>query len=457
MPVQPRPLVVFATAIVMVTMTVAAAAATPPPTPSFPATIDNYAKKPAYTCDPTVKPGTKALAELLKSTYGYVYSGLTRGCSSGTTNKSFHKMGMAFDWGVNVYDTAKRNAADEVIAWLLATDEHGNKHALARRLGITQIIWNDRIWNSSVRQWRPYNAVKNCGSYTDRCRHRNHIHFSLSADGAHQRTSWWTVAHQHTGWWNAGQVPECVGPERCNRIGFVDDGGSWALIDKVESASNHVDFYYGNPGDIPFLGDWDCDGIDTPGLYRQSDGLVYLRNSNTQGVADLKFFFGDPGDMPIVGDFDGDGCDTVSIYRPSQHRFYIINHLAEDGSGLGAADYFFSFGNSGDIPFFGDWNCDGIDTPGLYRQSAGHVYLRNSNTEGGADLDFFFGNPGDIPVAGDWNGDGCDTLSMYRPSDGNWYLKHNNTTGAANHSIHFHSGVGDTHPVAGAFDTSSGG
>ncbi len=338
MPVRTRALGVFAAAIVMVMMTVAAAAAAPPPTPSFPATIDNYAKKPAYTCDRTVKPGTKAFAELLKSTYGYVYSGLTRGCSSGTTNKSFHKMGMAFDWGVNVYDKAKRDAANEVIAWLLATDEHGNKHALARRLGITQIIWNDRIWNSSVREWRHYDAVKNCGSYTDRCRHRTHIHFSLSADGAHQRTSWWTVAHQHTGWWNAGQVPECAGPQRCNRIGFVDDGGKWALIDKVESATNHVDFYYGNPGDIPFLGDWDCDGIDTPGLYRQSDGLVYLRNSNTQGVADLKFFFGDPGDMPIVGDFDGDGCDTVSIYRPSQHRFYIINHLAEDGSGLGAAD-----------------------------------------------------------------------------------------------------------------------
>ncbi|MCH8132985.1 MAG: hypothetical protein IIA30_10600, partial [Myxococcales bacterium] len=92
-------------------------------------------------------------------------------------------------------------------------------------------------------------------------------------------------------------------------IGFVDDGGSWALIDKVESATNHVDFYYGNPGDIPFLGDWNGDGIDTPGLYRQSDGYVYLRNSNTQGVADLDFFFGNPGDMPIIGDFNGDGCD----------------------------------------------------------------------------------------------------------------------------------------------------
>lgn len=33
-------------------------------------------------------------------------------------------------------------------------------------------------------------------------------------------------------------------------------------------------FSYGNPGDYPFMGDWNCNGIDTPGLYRQSDGYV---------------------------------------------------------------------------------------------------------------------------------------------------------------------------------------
>ncbi|MFO7300412.1 MAG: SpoIID/LytB domain-containing protein, partial [Actinomycetes bacterium] len=31
---------------------------------------------------------------------------------------------------------------------------------------------------------------------------------------------------------------------------------------------------YGRPGDIALMGDWDGDGIDTPGLYRQSDGFV---------------------------------------------------------------------------------------------------------------------------------------------------------------------------------------
>ena len=58
-------------------------------------------------------------------------------------------------------------------------------------------------------------------------------------------------------------------------------------------------FFFGNPGDYAFMGDWNCDGIDTPGLYRRSDGYVYLRNSNTQGVANVAFFFGNPGDLAL--------------------------------------------------------------------------------------------------------------------------------------------------------------
>src|SRR5690606_12825281 len=59
--------------------------------------------------------------------------------------------------------------------------------------------------------------------------------------------------------------------------------GQWHLMD--EEGNIHT-FYYGNPGDIPMMGDWDCDGIDTVGLYRQSTGFAYIRNSNDQGNAD---------------------------------------------------------------------------------------------------------------------------------------------------------------------------
>ncbi|MEZ5175722.1 MAG: CAP domain-containing protein [Acidimicrobiia bacterium] len=220
----------------------------------------------------------------------------------------------------------------------------------------------------------------------------------------------------------------CTGS--CAGFAAVDAGGRWSVFDKVGDNTPNT-FYFGNPGDVPFMGDWDGDGVATPGLYRQSDGFVYLRNSNTQGNADIEFYFGNPGDVPIAGDWDGDGDDTVSIYRPSEGRFYIVNELGVDGGGLGAADFSFMFGNVGDTPFVGDFNGNGRDSVGLHRASTGYSYFRYSLTTGVADRAFFYGNPGDRIMAGDWNGNGTDTVAVYRPSQWHLYVKLHNTPGAA--------------------------
>jgi hypothetical protein len=243
--------------------------------------------------------------------------------------------------------------------------------------------------------------------------------------------------------------PKCIGPNGCATIGYVDDGGIWTLADRARSNPAETQFYYGNPGDAPFMGDWNCDGIDTPGLYRKSDGFVYLRQTNTQGTADTEFYFGNPGDIPLVGDFNGDGCDTVSLYRKSEHRIYIINALGEDGKGLGAADYFFEFGNPGDVPFTGDFDGDGIDEVGLRRPSNGMVMLKWTLSGGNADYQFIYGSNGDVPYAADWNGDGTDTIALYRPSNGDWYIRLTNSAGAANHTISFGGSNGSTKPIVG--------
>ena len=230
-----------------------------------------------------------------------------------------------------------------------------------------------------------------------------------------------------------------------DQVGVVDQSqGLWSLRD---DAGGTFTFYFGNPGDVPFAGDWDCDGVDTPGLYRQSDGYVYLRNSNTQGIADVSFFFGNPGDVPIAGDFNNNGCDTVSIYRPSQGRVFIINKLGSGDAGLGVAELDYYFGNPGDTPFTGDFNNDGTDTVGLYRESTGSMYFRNSHTQGIADFDFFFGNPGDRFVGGDWTGDGTDSPGVFRPTQATFYLKHTNTQGNAD--VSFAYGNANNYPVAG--------
>lgn len=237
-------------------------------------------------------------------------------------------------------------------------------------------------------------------------------------------------------------------------VGLVDSGsGLWYLRDEAGVVTS---FYYGNPADYPMMGDWDCDGDDTPGLYRRSDGYVYLRNSNTQGVADIKFFFGNPGDIPLAGDFNGDDCDTVSIYRPTEARFYIINVLGTNDGGLGAAEFSYLFGNPGDKPFVGDFNGDDIDTIGLHRESTGLVYFRQSHTQGIADGQFVYGNPGDRLVAGDWGiVDDVDTPALFRPGNSVFYFRYTNTQGVADSQ--FGWGSSSWLPVAGSFGELSGG
>ncbi len=232
-----------------------------------------------------------------------------------------------------------------------------------------------------------------------------------------------------------GAPPITPGGTPTDAAGLVDPTqGRWYL--RHPDGSAQTDFLYGNPGDVPFLGDWNCDGIDTPGLFRQSDAFVYLRNTNSQGVADIRFFFGNPSDVPLAGDFNGDGCDTLSLYRPSEQRFYIMNELGQNEGGVGAAEFSFIFGNAGDQPVVGDWDGDGIDEIGLHRESSGFFYWRNTLTQGVADGTIFFGDPQDRLIAGDWGRvDGIDSPAVFRPSDTAFYFRYTLTQGPADSQV----------------------
>ncbi len=202
-----------------------------------------------------------------------------------------------------------------------------------------------------------------------------------------------------------------------------------------------VDMVYGVNGDTSISGDWDGDGKDSLGIYR--NGVFYLRNSNTTGPADIVFAFGDPRDQPIAGDWDGDGIDTIGLYRSSLCIFILRNF----NSG-GLSDTVFVLGNPGDVAIAGDWNGDGIDTAGVFRPSNGIIYLKNTNVSGIADIYLVYGNAGDKPLAGDWDGDGKDSIGIYR--NGVMYLRNSNTQGVAD--IVFAFGNPGDEPIAGDWD-----
>jgi len=198
------------------------------------------------------------------------------------------------------------------------------------------------------------------------------------------------------------------------KIGVYNDG-VWNLNNN--EAISDLTFTYGQPGDIPIVGDWTGSGKDTVGIYR--NGAFYLRNSNSNGFADLTFGYGNlAGDIPIVGDWDRSGNDTVGVFRNGV--FYLRNSNSN-----GFADWAFTYGQPGDIPLTGDWNGDGKNEVGIFREGVWYLdYNGDGVSSSGTKTAYSFrGEAGWTPIVGDWNGGGTTKIGVYK--DGDWYLDYN--------------------------------
>jgi hypothetical protein len=172
-----------------------AAAVTPTAAKSFGIGIDAMPRWERESgCSPTEKPGPKYLRRLLLTTYGPISSNIVRPC---TAADSGHEEGRALDWMTSARVPAQKAMADAFVAWLQAPDGFGNPEAMARRLGISYLIWNNQTWRAydPARGWTEYNgcrAPKKQKRTFDNACHRTHVHLSFSWDGALKRTSFYT-------------------------------------------------------------------------------------------------------------------------------------------------------------------------------------------------------------------------------------------------------------------------
>ena len=144
-------------------------------------------------CDPSVKPGAQKLADLIKATYGSEQTvWIPRGCEVG--GQSEHKEGRALDWMTDVRKAQERANAEAFLTWLLGPDAAGRPYGNAVRLGVMYVGWNDRIWRGYEID-RGWTELKGCFSKpeksSDTTCHRNHIHISLTWDGATGTNSFW--------------------------------------------------------------------------------------------------------------------------------------------------------------------------------------------------------------------------------------------------------------------------
>jgi hypothetical protein len=179
-----------------------AAAAPPQPLTANPADrlaalpIDDYRYDHASRCRPDPAPGTLALESWLGLHLRGASWGIMRCEKLSRRDFSLHSEGRALDWHLDATDPADRRAARRFIRLLLATDSAGNRHALARRMGIQEIIWDCRSWWSGSDGMDDYSVCftergKRRAGVSPTLAHRDHIHFGLSRAGAAKRTSFW--------------------------------------------------------------------------------------------------------------------------------------------------------------------------------------------------------------------------------------------------------------------------
>jgi hypothetical protein len=233
--------------------------ATVPPIPSgLPTAIEGLSPYvPNTGCDLRNRTGTLKLGNLIKATYANSYSTL-RSCTGATRPNSEHFDGRALDTFFNVRDTAERADAGALLTWLLVTDDSGNRFANARRLGVMYIIWNNKMWSSyrTDEGWRPYlNCAQTPEPSADTNCHRNHIHLTLSWEGALGRTSFWTKQVAAVDWgpcrpsdlnWSAGYSSANV--RRCPAYSTVTaPAGASSLLKELVPRSGMV-LRYGMTG-----------------------------------------------------------------------------------------------------------------------------------------------------------------------------------------------------------------
>jgi hypothetical protein len=157
--------------------------------------IDDYAYDHAKRCRKSPRPGTVALQRWMEQNAGGAAWGIMRCEKWGRNSASLHAEGRALDWHLNARNRSDRREAERVINLFLAPDRFGNQHALARRMGIQEIIFNCRSWWSGQsvmgKYSRCYNRKGRRIRVDDTNAHRDHIHIGLNWRGARMRSTFW--------------------------------------------------------------------------------------------------------------------------------------------------------------------------------------------------------------------------------------------------------------------------
>jgi hypothetical protein len=156
---------------------------------------------PATHCSSKPRPGVVALQGWLEENVRGVFWGSYRCEKWGKHEASLHAENRAIDWHLDAAVPVDRKAAQGLIDLLLAADSAGNEQALARRMGIEELIWDCEYWAAGMLEFQPYRPCYGKRGKPRRhvdttVAHRDHVHIGMTKAGAKGQTSFW---RRHTG------------------------------------------------------------------------------------------------------------------------------------------------------------------------------------------------------------------------------------------------------------------
>jgi protocatechuate 3,4-dioxygenase beta subunit len=285
-------------------------------------------------------------------------------------------------------------------------------------------------------------------------------------------TFWLTAIALRTAGWNSSYLAH----------------GNWTLARRtidgriIRFDREHT---FGLRGGRPVTGDFNGDGIDEVAIYYKGEWYIDLDGDGVWEKTDLWAKLGTDHDQPVAGDWDGDGKDDIGIYGPAWpgdpravraepglpdpynlHTPKAKNvppkpEEATNGSRVmqltsqgrlraDLIDHVFHFGTPGDYAVSGDWNGDGIEAVGIFRNGSWRLDVDADGRWSKGDAAIVFGASGDIPIVGDFNGDGIDDLGVYRA--GIWVLDMNGNHQLDAEDQTFEFGDADQQPIVGDFD-----
>jgi hypothetical protein len=162
----------------------------------LPADPEDY--DPATHCSTATRPGMVALVAWLGRNARGTNWGTYRCEKWGPREASLHAENRAVDWHLDVRNPADRAAGRDLIEMLLAPDRLGTPHALARRMGVEEIIWDCSYWGAGMDDFKPYSPCFNKNGERRKrvdptVGHLDHLHIGMSKAGAAKRTSFWTA------------------------------------------------------------------------------------------------------------------------------------------------------------------------------------------------------------------------------------------------------------------------